>query len=122
ILLTLAADRRAKLKELRAAVERDYGPQVEKIQERDSKYYPFRWLDQALNAGDSDADCEAFGNFLRALQHYEKKSPDEGAPEAIVRTSTILDRVLKEAMDAYAADMAELFLDPLLARARYRPQ
>lgn len=120
IFLTIRNDRKSKVAELRTQVESDFKEQVEDAKARlGNDYRPFRRLEDVLRTQGIDADCEAFGNFLDALQGYS--GGKEGAPEAMVRTGTILDRVLKAAMDAYVVDMSDLFLDPLLKRQQNVP-
>ena len=112
ILLTVRADRQNKVESLRTWFEKQFPQKMAERRAGSSDYQPFRRLEQVLNLQGSDADCEAFENFVRAYHAYSNKV--EGAPEAVIRTGTILDRVLKAGMDAYAADMSEFFLDPLL--------
>jgi Bacterial type II/III secretion system short domain len=113
ILLMVQADRQDKVESLSDWVEHQFPKQVAEV---GPNYHPFPRLKEVLQWRGKKADCEAFSNFLYAMNGYS--GDREGAPEAVVRTGTILDRVLKAAMDAYAVDMSELFLDPLLKRAQ----
>jgi hypothetical protein len=117
ILLTLHARRQAIVSDLRDWVSLHFKNDVERAGVGlGNGYQPLRRLELALDSLGAEPDCEAFGNFVTALEAYDGKS--EGAPEALARTGTILDRVLKDVVDAYAADLSELFLDPLLKRAQ----
>ena len=63
------------------------------------------------------ADQNAFTRFGSSLRDFKQ---DDGAmarpdaPQRLARTGAVVDRVLKAVMDAFAADMTDLFLDPLL--------
>lgn len=120
ILLTVQADRHSKVESLVGWAEREFPEAVEEARSHlGDGYRPFRRLSEILHWQGRKTDCEAFENFLHALNGDSGKQ--DGASEAMIRTGTILDRVLKAAMDAYALDMSELFLDPLLRRVQNDP-
>lgn len=55
-------------------------------------------------------------DFAKTLIEYRKHTNDQSAPAKLRRDSAVVDRLLQGAMDAYAADLHRLFLDPLLLR------
>lgn len=80
---------------------------------------PFRRLKDFLVQETFQADRRAFLRFRNALYCFKDKErwpfrPD--SPSGLVRTGATVDRVLKSVNDAFAADMNDLFLDPLLER------
>jgi hypothetical protein len=113
VLLAVDADRKTILTGFQEWVEGRFKTQVAALP---GGHHPFRRLEELLSTSDRRTDCEPFQNFLTALEDYDRGGL--GSPEAVVRTGTILDRLLKDTMDAYAADMSELFLGPLLAEAQ----
>lgn len=80
---------------------------------------PFQRLLDLFTNTSYDADRRGFFHFRDALYCFKdnKKWRDRpDAPSSLVRTGAVVDRTLKSVMDAFAADMAETFLDPLLDR------
>lgn len=79
----------------------------------------FNRLRDVLAAASYKADQQGFLRFAGSLYCFKdrekwRQRPD--APSSLARTGAVVDRVLKSAMDAFSADMADLFLDPLLCR------
>lgn len=79
----------------------------------------FNRLRDVLASARYEADKQGFLRFAGSLYCFKDRTkwrerPD--APSSLARTGAVVDRVLKSAMDAFAADMADLFLDPLLCR------
>lgn len=128
LLLTLHPRRAQKLKALREYVRnhcaewtRALGPGPATARKHgceDPQSMPFRRLNDLL-AGGYDMDLESFLEFGQAAYCFTDKArwpyrPD--APRRLMRTGATVDRILKSVMDAFAADMNDLFFDPLLDR------
>lgn len=79
----------------------------------------FHRLERALARETFETDRTGFVDFRNALACFKNQSRRAYRPEApnkIARTGATVDRLLKAAMDAFATDMDEIFLEPLLAR------
>jgi hypothetical protein len=128
LLLTLHPRRAQKVKDLRDYVRnhcaewtRALGPEPAAARKHgceDADFVPFRRLADLL-AGEYDVDLESFLEFGQAAYCFTDKArwpyrPD--APRRLMRTGATVDRILKSVMDAFAADMNDLFFDPLLDR------
>jgi hypothetical protein len=66
--------------------------------------------------GAQDPVRKAVSGLAEALINFNENKDDSDGPEELLRSSAVADRLLKGAIDAYAADMQEVFLDPLLDR------
>jgi hypothetical protein len=128
IFLTLDPNRAAKVKELQDFIQRrcerwasQQGPVPKEMAAlgcSDSKIIPFGRL-AGLFATSSYADRQSFCHFgqaLRCFNNTERALDRPDAPRNLIRTGATVDRVLKTVMDAFSADMNDLFLDPLLER------
>ena len=73
-------------------------------------------LSNVYRKGKGPATLGAIGKFLNALIQYRDRLDDPQAPDNLRRESAVADRLLKGAMDAFAEDIQEIFLDPLLQR------
>ncbi|HYO14198.1 MAG TPA: hypothetical protein VE685_13465 [Thermoanaerobaculia bacterium] len=118
VLLILRPNRQSKIGELRRFAEGVRKELQEKNKEEDP-VVPFRRLEQALSQGTYEAEIQGFFEFRDALACFKNRErwmyrPD--APRRLIRTGATVDRLLKSVMDAFAADMTDLFLDPLLRR------
>lgn len=79
----------------------------------------FHRLERALAQETFEADRVGFVDFRDALACFKNQSRKFERPEAsnkLVRTGATVDRLLKSTMDAFATDMDEIFLEPLLER------
>ena len=79
----------------------------------------FHRLERVLGKESFERDQVGFLDFRNALACFKNQSRKVDRPEApnkIVRTGATVDRLLKAAMDAFATDMDEIFLEPLLRR------
>lgn len=85
----------------------------------------FRRLERVLAQETFLTDQAGFLDFRDALACFKNQSRRVDRPEApskIVRTGATVDRLLKSAMEAFATDMDEIFLEPLLVRIQaYAP-
>lgn len=130
-----AADRRAEMQEdeddeiqlgleefpalQRSRIEDQRRRRMRLRHERDNRVEPFERLEQILSRDTYESDHQGFLRFGIALACFKDTArsnlrPD--APRQLIRTGATVDRMLKAAMDAFATDMADLFLDPLLHR------
>jgi hypothetical protein len=78
---------------------------------------PFYRLQEVFANNVLEEDRQAFESFATALVAFGKPGNGQESldgPKRLARASTVIDRLLKMEMDAFAADMRELFLDPLL--------
>jgi hypothetical protein len=88
---------------------------------------PFRHLQELLADTSPQAECRCLSAFLQAAADVQddRQRPDADAAtdaygeerrhaSALVRQSVRVDRLLKSAMDAFVADVAELYFNPLL--------
>ncbi|HKV11323.1 MAG TPA: hypothetical protein VJ725_24485 [Thermoanaerobaculia bacterium] len=97
---------------------------LRKFVEEEAKLAPpgqraFHRLERALAQETFEADRTGFVDFRNALACFKDPKRKFERPEAsnkLVRTGATVDRLLKAAMDAFATDMDELFLEPLLTR------
>lgn len=85
----------------------------------------FHRLERVLGKESFERDQVGFLDFRNALACFKNQNRKMDRPEApnkIVRTGATVDRLLKSTMDAFATDMDELFLEPLLRRIQaYAP-
>lgn len=113
VLLTLHSDRQAKVRRLRERV-REALPEV--------AAEPFTRLERVLGGETWQAENDAFTAFGAALACYKQRAgcrDARDAPRRLVRTGATVDRILKSVMDAFATDMDELLLAPLLDEVRH---
>lgn len=111
VLLLIRQNRQDKVLKLRQLVENA------KLAAPEQK--AFQRLERALAQETFETDRRGFVDFRDALACFKNQSRRLDRPEApnkLVRTGATVDRLLKAAMDAFATDMDELFLEPLLAR------
>jgi hypothetical protein len=88
---------------------------------RENRVVPFKRLVEILTQNTYESDVQGFAEFGEALACFKNENrsmhrPD--APRRLLRTGATVDRQLKAVMDAFAADMTDLFLDPLLQRVQ----
>lgn len=103
----------------RRRIEKARSERMRLRQERENGDQLFYRLEQTLSAQTHESDRQGFFEFRDALACFKDTTrwrlrPD--APRLLIRTGATVDRLLKAAMDAFAADMADLFLNPLLHR------
>lgn len=111
VLLLIRQDRQEKVQKLRQFVE---GAGLAKPDQR-----AFHRLERVLAQETFPTDQAGFLDFRDALACFKNQSRKFERPEApnkIVRTGAMVDRLLKSTMDAFATDMDEIFLEPLLQR------
>lgn len=109
VLLLIRQNRQEKVGKLRQFVE---SAGLAKPEQR-----AFHRLERVLAAETFLADQAGFLDFRNALACFKNQSRRTYRPEApnkIVRTGAMVDRLLKSTMDAFATDMDEIFLEPLL--------
>lgn len=112
LLLILRPNRQDKIRTLRMEVRKE---------DEGNPVVPFRRLEQTLAQTTYGAELQGFLDFRDALACFKNRErwnlrPD--APRRLIRTGATVDRLLKAVMDAFAADMTEMYLDPLLERIR----
>lgn len=108
VLLILRPNRQEKVARLRRIVSGWPGI--------DAAEPPFHRLERALATETCETDWRGFEDFRDALASFKNDRRSADAPQKLVRTGAMIDRMLKAVMDAFAADMDEIFLDPLLER------
>jgi len=129
-LMFLALDpwRDQRVRELQDFVKKRYAPGPESERQRPRcvpaecrplRQAPFDHLANLFALESYGGDLESFMRFAKAARHFrdgdeEGAVLDPDAPHDLLRAGIALDRALKAVMEAYAADMDELFLDPLL--------
>lgn len=59
---------------------------------------------------------KAITDFVDSLINYRSDHDDPNGPVMLRRENAAVDRLLQDAIEAYALDMQQLFLDPLLLR------
>jgi hypothetical protein len=59
---------------------------------------------------------QAIKDFVDSLIQYRNDPEDPKGPVRLRRENAVVDRLLQDAIEAYALDMQQLFLDPLLLR------
>jgi hypothetical protein len=92
---------------------------------------PFRHLQELLADTSPQAECRCLSAFLQAAVDVQedRQRPEADAntgaygeerrhASALVRQSVRIDRLLKSALDAFVADVAELYFNPLLQDIR----
>lgn len=108
VLLILRPNRQEKVGRLRKIVSQWTGTEGAEP--------PFHRLERALATETCETDWRGFEDFRDALTAFKNDRRSADAPQKLVRTGAMVDRMLKAVMDAFAADMDEIFLEPLLDR------
>ena len=82
---------------------------------------PFQRLEIGYGISTAASDRKGVQDFARAWRAYQKDEAelrDWNAPERLRSAGGAADRLLKSAMDAFAEDMRDMFLIPLLERVQ----
>jgi hypothetical protein len=109
VLLILRPNRQEKIVRLRQLVSGWTGKDT-------AGGLPFHRLERALATETRETDWKGFDDFRDALAAFKNDRQQPDAPQQLVRTGATVDRLLKAVMDAFATDMNEAFLAPLLDR------